>query len=372
MPIPQAVERLLQVIGGRRVGLVTGPTGWLGQPGHLIDILHERRCLASLFAPEHGVWGDLQAGEKVAGGRDPHTGVPVHSLYGHGWGPTTDLLADIDVLVGCLQDAGARPYTFSTTLAACLATCAQVGKPLVVFDRPTPLGGIVAQGNVAAGHFFPAPLPMRPALTIGEQLRWQVVSQRLTVDLTVVPWIDAPRELWYDELGLPWLAPSPNLPTVTSALCFAGTVLLEATNVSEGRGTTRPFELFGAPWCDAYALARELSRRELAGVIFRPTAFQPTFSKHHGAVCHGVQIHVTDRHAVDAPRLGLHVLDALWRLYPDQCELRNAGLDTLLHTAAVREAWQAGATPDDLAAGWAAEVTAWREQVRAAGIGPLR
>ncbi|MCC7492555.1 MAG: DUF1343 domain-containing protein [Fimbriimonadaceae bacterium] len=361
---------LLRAIAGRRVGLVTGPTGWLERDGHQIDILHARGWLRALFAPEHGVWGDLQAGDHVPGGQDPRTGVPVFSLYGEVRAPTAEMLAEVDVVVGCLQDAGGRPYTYQATLAACLDSCARLGKPLLLLDRPTPLGGVVAQGNVGAGTFFPAPLPMRPALTIGEMLRLYQHQQRLAVELLVVPLLEAPRELWYDELPLPWVAPSPNLPTVNSALCFTATVLLEATNASEGRGTTRPFELIGAPWADSALLADELNRRRLAGVLARPAAFIPTFSKHQGEVCHGVQLHLTDRAVVDPPLLGLHVLDALRRLWPDSFVVRPKSLDVRYHSAVPRQRWEAGEPLEAIAAGWQTELAAFRAAAADAGVGP--
>jgi uncharacterized protein YbbC (DUF1343 family) len=286
----------------------------------------------------------------------------VHSLYGPAARPTAAQLDGLDVLVGCLQDAGARPYTYAQTLAGCLDACAETGRPMIVLDRPTPLGGAIAQGNVAAGAFFAVPTPMRPGLTVGEHLRLYQAARALDVELAVVPLLNVPRHRWYDETGLPWVAPSPNLPTLDSALCFAATVVLEATNASEGRGTTRPFELLGAPWCDGHALAEELDRRALPGLLARPAAFIPSFSKHAGEVCRGVQLHVTDRLRFDAPRTGLHVLDALRCRHPGAFAVDAAALDARYHTGAVREAWQAGVPPDDIAAGWVGESAAFQER----------
>jgi uncharacterized protein YbbC (DUF1343 family) len=360
---------LLTVLAGRRAGLCSGPTGWLGAAGHLAQVLADRGQLAALYAPEHGVWGDLQAGEQVPDGRDPRTGCRVFSLYGAATRPTPEMLAGVEVLVGCLQDAGARPYTYAATLAGCLRAAAEAGLPMIILDRPTPLGGAIQAGNVAAGPFFPIPTPMRPGLTIGEHLRLLAYEQALDVDLTVVPLWRGPRHRWYDETGLPWVAPSPNLPTLASALCFAATVVLEGCNLSEGRGTTRPFELLGAPWCDGPRLAAELTRRGLPGAAWRPVAFVPTFSKHRGQVCRGVQLHVTDRLRFDAPRTGLHLLDAARATHPDHFQIDAAALDARYHTAEVRVAWEGGAAPDDLAAGWRAPIESFRQRCAAAGVG---
>ena len=364
------LDGLLEQIGGRRVGLVTSPTGWLGKAGHLIDILHDRGLLRCLFAPEHGVRGDLQAGDHVPGGVDPATGVPVHSLYGGQSAPTPQMLAELDAVVGCLQDAGARPYTFQLTLSHCLKACAAAGKPLILLDRPTPLGATVAQGNVAGGHFFPAPLPMRPGLTIGERLRWLMHCDQLAAELEIVPLLYAPRELWFDALPLLWVAPSPNLPSLSSAMLFGATVILESTNLSEGRGTTRPFELVGAPFANGDALAAELHRRDLPGLLCRPASFVPTFSKHDGVLCHGVQLHVTDRAAFDPPRVGLHVLHAFRKLWPEQTEIRAGSLTARFHTPAVGEALAAGVEPDEIARGWDDELAAFRVAAHEAGVGP--
>jgi uncharacterized protein YbbC (DUF1343 family) len=367
---PVGVAGLLALLSGRRVGLVTGPSGWLGAAGHLAQRLAGEGLLGALFAPEHGIWGDLQAGEHVADTRDPCTGVPVHSLYGVAAAPEPAQLDGLDAVVGCLQDAGARPYTYAATLAGCLRACAAAGKPFVVLDRPTPLGGVVCQGNVAGGAFFPLATPMRPGLTLGEHLRLLVHEQRLDAELVCVPLVPWPRARWYDETGLPWVAPSPNLPTLESALCFAATVVLEGTNVSEGRGTTRPFELLGAPWCDGQALAADLNRRRLPGLVARAAAFVPTFSKHVGAVCRGVQLHVVDRLRCDPPVVGLHVVDALWRLWPDSLRFDAASFDARYDDPAVRAALLAGATPEAIAAAWPGQLAAFRARAAAAGVGP--
>jgi uncharacterized protein YbbC (DUF1343 family) len=238
----------------------------------------------------------------------------------------------------------------------------------LVLDRPTPLGA-ARQGNVAGNTFFPVALPLRIGLSHGELLRLLVHEQRLEVDLTVVPLVAARRGAWYDQTGLPWVLPSPNLPTLDSALCFCGTVLLEGTNASEGRGTTRPFELVGAPWLQAEPLAAELNRRELPGLLARPASFTPTFSKHAGELCHGVQLHVTDRERYDAPLVGLHVIHAMRAAAPAEFAFRPY-LDKLCDDAGVRQQLEAGEPPAAIAAAWPAQLAAFAERLAAAGLPP--
>ncbi|MBI5834925.1 MAG: DUF1343 domain-containing protein [Armatimonadetes bacterium] len=359
---------LQRAIGGRRVGLVTGPTGWMDGVGHVAETLAEHGLLRALFAPEHGIWGDLQAGVHVADGVDPRCGVPVHSLYGAAARPTVAMLDDIDVVVGCLQDASARPYTFALTLSGCLETCAEAGRPMILLDRPTPLGGTVQSGNVAAGHFARIPLPMRVGLSHGELLRLTAAELGWSVDLTIVPLCAAPRTAWYDETGLMWVLPSPNLPTLDSVLCFGATVLLEGTNASEGRGTTRPFELLGAPWLDGHRLAQELNARSLPGVLARPASFCPTFSKAEGQICGGMQIHITDRHAFDGPRLGLHLIDLMRRIGGEAFEINRGSLAARFDDATLVDALLDGVAPDDLWAAWRGPLATFAERCRAVGI----
>lgn len=364
-----AFERLVTAIGGRRVGLVTGPTGWVDEVGHLAMALAERGLLSALFAPEHGIWGDAQAGDHVADATDPRLGVPVHSLYGANRKPNAEQLADCDLLVGCLQDASSRPYTYILTLTSCLEACFEAGKPFLLLDRPTPLGGLVRQGNVGGGRFARVPVPMRIGLTHGEYLRLTIHELGWQGDLEVVPLSDAPRSAWYDETGLMWVLPSPNLPTLDSTLAFTATVLLEATNASEGRGTTKPFELLGMPGIDGWELAANLNARGLPGVVCRPAAFVPTFSKHQGKVCGGVQLHITDRHTFDGPRLGLHILEALRATGGDDFEIWPGSLRARFDDASLVDPLVTGsAAADDVWSTWPAGIAAFEDRCRAAGL----
>lgn len=355
------VEELLSLLRGRRVGLISGPAGWIDGCGYLSEVLRERANLVALFAPEHGFWGELQAGVPVPTYRDERLGCPVYSLYGKHKVPPPEVLAEVDVLVFHLQDVTCRNYTYKTTLEHTLRAAVAAGVSFILLDRPTPLNGVTVQGNVAPSVFFSQPLPLRYGLTLGELALLLKGEDRLEVDLTVLPVKGWRREQWYDETGLLWIAPSPNLPTLTAATLFPATVILEGTNFSVGRGTTRPFELIGAPWCDGFRLATELNRRHLPGVLFRPCYFQPTFDKYAGEVCSGVQLHLTDRETFDGPRVGLHLLDALRRLHPTTFEMHSTRLDACLGTDEIRRRWEAGEPPEVIADSWGEEQRAFEE-----------
>jgi uncharacterized protein YbbC (DUF1343 family) len=279
---------------GARVGLLTNHTGVDRRLRSGIDLLRSRGDLqlAALFAPEHGIRGEAQAGAVIADAIDARTGLPVHSLYGDVQRPLPETLGGLDALVFDVQDVGVRYATYASTCLLCLEAAAEAGIAFVVLDRPNPLGGEV-EGNVLDPAFVSFvgahPVPIRHGLTIGELARL-VAAERGLPPPIVVPLRGWRRDLWHDQTGLPWVSPSPNLPTLDSLTLYPGTCLIEGTNVSEGRGTTRPFELIGAPWLAAHSLADELAGRNLPGVAFRPVWFVPTFSKHVGATCSGVQI----------------------------------------------------------------------------------
>ncbi|NCO43058.1 MAG: DUF1343 domain-containing protein [Armatimonadetes bacterium CG_4_10_14_3_um_filter_66_18] len=341
-PLKLGIDALLSTVGSRRVGLITGPSAWTADRGHPIDFLRREATLAALFAPEHGVWGQAQAGVHVASTIDARTGLPAHSLYDENQEPSAEMLEGLDVLVFCMQEVGCRYYTFMMTMARCMEAAAKHGLPFLVLDQPTPLRGDVVQGNVAKTIFFPLPLPIRLGMTHGELATWLAAESDWQLDLTVIPVEGWTRNLWFDETGLPWVAPSPNLPTLQSAVVFPCTCVLEATNVSEGRGTTRPFELLGAPWMDGFAVADALSERGLTGAAFRPAYFEPTFSKWEGEVCCGIQLHVLDRDVFDPVRTCFHLLEVLRTLHPNELEIRASSFDVRLGDAWVREALEAG------------------------------
>jgi uncharacterized protein YbbC (DUF1343 family) len=295
-------EEGFSLVWGRRVGLLVHPASVDSALRQAQDLFqaNDTLQLTALFGPQHGILGQTQDNMiEWEGFADPATGVPVYSLYGEHRKPTAEMLSAIDVLVIDLQDVGARYYTFIWTMLLCLEACAESQVAVVVLDRPNPLGGLATEGNILDVDFRSfvglAPIPMRHGMTMGELARFFAHWRELDVDLKVVWCEGLKRGMDFDSTGLPWVMPSPNMPTVDTAFVYPGGCLLEGTMLSEGRGTTRPFELFGAPFVDGRSLADRLTALDLAGVVFRPVNFEPTFHKYAGQVCGGVQVHVTDR-----------------------------------------------------------------------------
>lgn len=312
---------------GRRVGLMTNPTGIDRDFRSAIDILFENYSLSALFACEHGVRGDRQAGASIEPFEDPDTGVMVYSCYGNTRRLTEGMLAAFDVLVFDMQDVGARFYTYLYSLSYAMEACARAGKPVIVLDRPNPVGGERVSGTVLQKKFHSFvgeyELPTRYALTIGEYALWVRDHLRLKLDLTVIPLSGWRREMYQDDTDLPFIAPSPNIPTVGAAVLYGGTCVFEGTNLSEGRGTTLPFELIGAPYVNSRELEKRMAALQLPGLHFRRASFTPQFSKWAGETCHGVQVHVTDRKAADPFGGGLMLLEQIRSLHPDAFEWRQ-------------------------------------------------
>jgi uncharacterized protein YbbC (DUF1343 family) len=362
------LERLLddprRWLGRGRVGLVANPASIDRRFVHAVDALHRHPDvdLQLLIGPEHGIRGAAQDMAPVADARDPVTGLPEISLYGPtaaSLAPRPEHLAAIDVLVVDIQDVGARYYTYAATMALCMRAAAAQTTKVVVLDRPNPLGGVqIEGGGVDRGlESFCGlyPVPQRHALTVGELARLYNDTFAIGCELEVVACDGWRREAYFDACGLPWVMPSPNMPTLDTAIVYPGMCLLEATNLSEGRGTTRPFELFGAPFVDGRALAAELERHDLGGVRFRPCVIEPTFHKHARERCGALQLHVTERRAFNAYRTGLAVLVAVKTLWPDAFAWRREpyefrddvpAIDLLTGTAAVRTAIDDGADLD--------------------------
>lgn len=338
------IDRFDDLLAGRRIGLMTNPTGINHHLESTIDILHRRYGLTALFACEHGVRGDRQAGEKVGTYQDPQTGLMVYSTYGDTRRMTEEMVDAFDILVFDTQDVGLRFYTYLYSLAYAMEACARAGKPILVLDRVNPIGGHRVAGTILDQRFASFVgdygLPTRTGLTIGEYARYVRDYLKLDLDLTVAPLSGWQREYYLDDTDLPWVATSPNCPDLACILCYIGTCLFEGTNLSEGRGTTQPFQLIGAPFVDARALEQRMNALGLPGVHFRQAHFQPTFSKHAGALCHGVQLHITDREQADSFLAGLKLLEVIRDMHGEHLEYLSFDsvffLDKLLGTDAFR------------------------------------
>ena len=306
-------ELLSKELSGKRLGLITNPSGVSQKLYATVDYLYDNFDLRALFSAEHGVRGDAQAGEKVDTYTDPLTSLPVYSMYAKQKADISDALDSVDCLVYDIQDVGLRFYTYIYTLAEAMTAAAAKGIPVVVLDRYNPLGLEKVEGTLLDDSFSSGvgkfSLPSRYGLTVGEFARYVNSEYSIGCDLRVIPCDRLSRSHDAFSLSLPWVMPSPNLPTADSTLCYIGTVLFEGTNLSEGRGTTKPFELFGAPWLRADELARKFNSSGIDGAILRPAYFTPSFSKHAGSLCRGVQIHVTDRKVFDSFSLGLRLVE---------------------------------------------------------------
>lgn len=375
-------ERLLSpefmpLIQHKRVGLVSNHTGMLPDNQHLGDVLHEHPevQLSVLFGPEHGIRGD--ADEHVADAIDGKTGLPVISLYGQVRKPTPEMLKDIDVLVFDIQDIGVRFYTYIATMKHVLEAAAEEGIPYIVLDRPNAIGGQYVDGPVGDQANEPVTgigqLPVTHGMTIGELAQMfngeRKARQLPQAQLTVIPMENYTRQQWYDETGLPWIKPSPNMLTLTTATVYPATCLLEGTNISEARGTLLPFERIAAPWIDGEELARQLNSYGLEGVSFRPVTFRPDSivdgiriypPKFLGQKCEGAEMEVTDRNAFASAQAGVYILHALHTLYPDKLAWRENRMDRLWGTAKVRHQLQAGDLPQEIVQQWENELTYFR------------
>ena len=356
-----------RALGGSRVGLVTNHTGLTRDGRAAIDVLHSAPniSLEALFGPEHGIRGEVD--EHVADGQDDKTGLPIWSLYGARTRPTAQQLAGLDTLVFDIQDIGCRFYTYLSTLGHVLETASAAALRVVVLDRPNPIGGLAAEGPLADAEAlsFVAyhPVPVRHGLTLGEMARLLHAEKSLTCPLEVIACEGWHRGDWYDATGLVWTNPSPNMRRLTAATLYPGIGLLEFTNVSVGRGTDTPFEVFGAPYLAPRAFASALNAEGLPGVRFVPCRFTPNASVFSGEACGGVQIIVTDRDRLNAVQVGLTMAVILRRLYPESWQPEK--LQTLLVNAQTQEALLAGATYADMSDNWAGVLQEFSERARA-------
>lgn len=369
MSVIPGLERLLadrpDLVAGRRVGLVASTSSVDRDLTSAVTRLHRHPDihLVALFGPEHGLRGEAQAGDSVATYLDPVTHLPVYSLYGDTKKPTPEMLREVDVLLVDLQDGGVRFYTYLATLAHVMEAAAEHDVPVIVLDRPTPIGGHKVEGPVLDPAYTsfvgPYPIPIRYGMTFGEVARLFNETFGIGCTLEVVPLAGWTRGMWFDQTGLPFVPPSPNLPTLDALTVYPGTCLVEGTNLSEGRGTTRPFEYIGAPWIDADDLARRMNDLALPGVRWRPVYFVPTFSKYSGELCQGVHLYVRDREQFRPVETALHLLHVVRSAYPEHFAWRppwSAGghfpIDLLSGGSLVREHLDASHPIPDLVEQW--------------------
>lgn len=362
------IQKDFSPLQGMRIGLLVNTASVDKGLRHAIDIFTNAPglTLAALFGPQHGLWAETQDNMvEWEGSRDQRTGLPTYSLYGKTRAPLPPMLENIDCLVIDLVDVGARYYTFGWTMLLCLEACKAAGIPCVVLDRPNPINGVMVEGPLLDPDFASFvglhPIPVRHGMTLGELAQYYNEERALHTDLTVVPLEGWHRELWFDETELPWVLPSPNMPTLETALVYPGMCLLEGTTLSEGRGTTRPFEIFGSPFIDPYELVESLQRERLPGVQFRPLSFIPTFQKHQGLLCGGAQIHVTDRDAFQPVLTGVAAIRAMyhinteqfgWKPPPYEYEEEKLPIDILAGSETLRLQIEEGASLGDIARSW--------------------
>jgi uncharacterized protein YbbC (DUF1343 family) len=360
----------IDLIRASRVGLVCNQASILPDFKHVADAFLENTefALTVLFGPQHGIRGDVQDNMiETPHTIDRETGIPVYSLYSETREPTEEMLADLDIIVFDMQDVGCRIYTFIYTMANCMRAAKKFGKKVVVCDRPNPINGLQVEGNMLEEEFASFvgqyPMPTRHGMTCGELALMFNDHHGIGCDLEVVKMDGWERNFWFEQTGLPFVMPSPNIPTVDTCVIFPGTVHIEGTEVSEGRGTTKPFELVGAPYIDPVIYKRELDKLGLPGVAFRSTYFQPTFQKHGRVTCGGVQIHMTDREALRPVITGVAVMKAAFDLYPDDFLWKQTAyeyvfdknpIDVVAGTDKLRKQLEAGETVEAIQASWGA------------------
>lgn len=360
-----------------RVGLVCNQASVNHELHHAADLFaeHNQIDLRSLFGPQHGIRGDVQDNMiETEHTVDRETGLPIHSLYSETREPTEAMLQDVDVIVFDMQDVGCRIYTFAYTMANCMTAAKRFGKKVVVCDRPNPINGVQVAGNVLeptqASFVGLFPTPTRHGMTLGELARLFNEHFQINCDLEVIKMEGWERQYWLDDTDAPWVMPSPNIPTLDSATVFPGTVHFEGTQISEGRGTTRPFELIGAPYIDAEEFARTLNGLDLPGVFFRSCIFRPTFQKHGGVSCGGVQIHVTDRESFEPVSSGLAMVKAAYDLYGSEFRWKEPPyeyvydrnpFDVISGTSSIRQAIENHQSLPSIHNGWKSGLDSFKE-----------
>jgi uncharacterized protein YbbC (DUF1343 family) len=369
----EMLQENISLLEGKKVGLITNPTGVDRNLNSIVDVLYNNPKieLKALFGPEHGVRGSAQAGQYVEFYTDPKTGLPVYSLYGPTKKPTPEMLEGIDVLVFDIQDVGTRFYTYIYTMAYAMEAAKENNIPFVVLDRPNPLGGNQVEGPVLDPDYSSFvglyPIPLRHGMTVGELAEMFNEQFHIGADLKVVKMKGWKRSWAYEDSGLDWVLPSPNMPTKSTALVYPGSALIEGTNVSEGRGTTKPFELIGAPFINGDDLAAGLNNQALPGVKFRSASFIPSTSKFSGKLSHGVEIHVTDERLFQPVLTGITLVKVIHDMYPDDFAFRaedSAGksyFDLLIGNGWVRDMIESGKSVDEIVSRYDSDLNQFKE-----------
>lgn len=365
---------------GSGIGLLIHPASVNSKFIHAIDIIlnYKHIELRALFGPQHGIFGETQDNMiEWKGFRDKRTGLKVYSLYGDVRMPKRDMLKDIDVMVIDLQDVGSRYYTYIWTMALCMQRCEEMNKTVVVLDRPNPIGGEMIEGPVLDSKYSSFvglfPLPVRHGMSIGEIALYLRDRFYPSLNLYVIRMDGWRRQMWFDMTGLPWIMPSPNIPSLDTATVYPGMCLLEGTNLSEGRGTTRPFEFFGAPFIEPERFIKRINEYRLKGVIFRPVYFIPTFQKYAGKMCGGVQLHITDRRVFKPFKSAVAILktvnelypqDFMWRQPPYEYETAKLPIDILAGTDRLRRGIEEGFSLKDMEDWWIDDCKRFHKDVR--------
>lgn len=372
------LSEALDIIRNKRVGILTNHTGRLADGRHIVDAIYESGIakIVALYGPEHGIAGDAPNGVVVEHRGHPKYGIPVYSLYGKIHKPSPDMFERIDVLVCDIQDVGARFYTFISTVALAMEAAAEQGKTFIILDRPNPLRGLHFDGPVRAPSLRSfvgwMPIPVTHGLTIGELARlWNEegwLANGVKARLEVVPMTGWKRSLWFDETGLPWIAPSPNMQSLTTAIVYPGACFVEGTSLSEGRGTSLPFLLIGAPWVDPEKVLRHLREFENPGIEFSADSFTPREipgvakkPKYEGEVCRGIRMNIVRRDDVRPVRLGIALLAAFKRAHPENTVFRNRRLDILTGNAGIRHQLERNVHPDQVCKSWEKDLEAFGE-----------
>ncbi len=385
----------LDLVEGKRLGLITNPTGVDGRLNSLIDLFYENPDidLVALFGPEHGIRGNAQSGQKIPFYREKKYNLPVFSLYGQsieldslrerdkdlddqmrsfdtittGKILEKPMVENVDVLVFDIQDIGTRVYTYIATMAFCMRVSEETGIDFIVLDRPNPINGIDVEGPVLEYPEFSSfvglyPIPVRHGMTTGElALMFNDRFLAKKVNLKVIPMKGWIRSLWYDQTGLPWVFPSPNIPTLQTATVYPGQVLLEGTNISEGRGTTKPFELFGAPWINGQELTQRLNKLTLPGVKFRESWFSPSFSKFREELCSGAQMHVNDRLTFQPFLTTVNIIKLIREMNARQFQFHKEYFDKIIGSTVIRQAIEREFRIEDIVESYAAQLEEFKD-----------